>query len=287
MVLIWLLIIHLAKHVSSLKLDKGPKPKIISNQISDELPKPSILTPFRRIKDVTATILTSNPLGVIASNVYDFFYWLPRRNVLYDQPPVFWRNSTAQYIQWYQLPHNLPPYRYLDNAWPKDFFCYGLPGNTLPLGDWDPFGLQLVSKKVVLKYRESELKHGRFSMLAFVGMFLQEEFHPLHSDIGGLAVTQMDRLLESSVTESVFYQLFLPLLYMLPDATRASIESAATSTTLPIDYIAIVLFLASFELSALQRNWSRWLPNEYNHQFDHNIGLGNLKEVHSTYSLLN
>lgn len=280
LILYFYALLTLVQMCSSLKLDKGPKQKFKSNQIADESTnKPSILLPFKKIKDITATIVKSNPIGILASNIYDFFYWLPRRNILYDQPPVFWRNSTAQYIQWYQVPHNLPPYRYLDNDWPDDFFCYGLPGNTLPLGDWDPFGFQLVSKKVVFKYRESELKHGRLSMLAFVGMLLQEEFHPWHNDIGGLAITQMDRLLESPVSESIFYKLIVPILTFLPESIQRTIENTVGDTYIPIDYAAVVLFLISFEATALYRNWGRWKLNEFNHQFDHNIGIGNLKEV--------
>ena len=33
------------------------------------------------------------------------------------------------------------------------------------------------------------------------------------------------------------------------------------------------------EITALVRNWTRWKNCEYNNQFDHNIGLGNLKQV--------
>jgi hypothetical protein len=47
---------------------------------------------------------------------------------------VLFRNSTTDFISYYQWPHNLPPYAYLGEGFPSDFFCYGLPGNTLPLG---------------------------------------------------------------------------------------------------------------------------------------------------------
>ena len=74
-------------------------------------------------------------------------------------------------------------------------------------------------------------------------------------------------------------------------------------TNIPLDYIALMVFIASFEIFALKRfyfnnnnnimkiaiitstiitttrNWTRWLSNEYNHQFDHNIGIGNLQSV--------
>jgi hypothetical protein len=82
----------------------------------------------------------------------------------------------------------------LKNDYPADFFCFGLPGNTLPLGNWDPFGLQLVNIDMVRKYRESEIKHGRLAMLACFGYIAQEICHPLHPDIGGLSCTHMSQL---------------------------------------------------------------------------------------------
>ena len=33
-----------------------------------------------------------------------------------------------------------------------------MPGNTLPLGNWDPWGLHQVSPEIVRRYRESEIK---------------------------------------------------------------------------------------------------------------------------------
>ena len=93
------------------------------------------------------------PLVRAVYNTYDFWYWLPRRNLPYDRPWKLLRNNTAELLAYFQFPHNLPPYRYLGTDHPDDFFCFGLPGNTLPLGDWDPWGLQQVSEKVVRKYR--------------------------------------------------------------------------------------------------------------------------------------
>ena len=67
----------------------------------------------------------------------------------------------------------------------------------------------------------------------------------------------------SSKSLSLFILLYLDLL----------------ESNIPIDYISVILILISFEIFALRRNWSRWKRNEYYHQFQHNIGIGNLKEV--------
>lgn len=83
------------------------------------------------------TILTQNPISRIVTNTYSFFWALPRRNLQYDSPFILFKNSSADWIQYYQFPHNLPPYTYLnDFDYPEDFFCYGLPGCTLPLGEY-------------------------------------------------------------------------------------------------------------------------------------------------------
>lgn len=82
-------------------------------------------------------ILTKNPLSNIIGNSYSFFYNFPKKNLLYENPPGILRNSTTNFIAWYQFPRNLPPYGYIDNKLlPNDFFSWGLPGNTLPLGNW-------------------------------------------------------------------------------------------------------------------------------------------------------
>eukprot|EP01036_Dinobryon_divergens_P026500 gene26500-35163_t len=231
---------------------------------------------WKKIKISTAQVtsrLLRNPIARIVSNTYEFFYWYPRKNLPYDSPWMLFRNSTVEWIAWYQFPHNLPPYAYLGEGYPADFFCYGLPGNTLPLGNWDPCGFQLVSKTVVRKYRESELKHGRLAMVACVGFLVQEALHPLHSEIGGMAVTHMQQLREITLAENLLYRLLAGLIPI-----PADIQSMASVERVPVDYLVIVLAFMSLETFALRRNWSRWKRNEYNHQFDHNLGIGNLKE---------
>jgi len=53
-------------------------------------------------------------------------------------------------------------------------------GQTPPLGFWDPAGLSTdVSEGRLLFFREAEIKHGRVCMLAFVGILVGEQYHPL------------------------------------------------------------------------------------------------------------
>lgn len=221
-----------------------------------------------KFKDAAQT-LTRIPLSIVVRNAYDFFYYLPRRNLLYDRPWQLFRNNTEQFLSWRQFPNQLPPYEYFGKGYPDDFFCYGLPGNTLPLGNWDPWGFQLVSKKVVQKYRESELKHGRLAMMAVVGFLTQESFHPLHPDVGGVAITHMAQLLSLPFEQNLLAPPLSSILSLL----------GIDKELVHVDYFSVVLLLSLIELWALKRNWSRWLPNEYNNQFDHNIGVGNLREV--------
>ena len=74
-------------------------------------------------------------------------------------------------------------------------FCYGLPGNVGPAGDFDPANfLNGKSELEVNRYREAELTHGRVGMLASLGFLVQEKFHPLFSGDGGPAIDQIPAL---------------------------------------------------------------------------------------------
>ena len=99
--------------------------------------------------DVFSTLKRAfKPITNVVQNTYSFFYWLPRRNTPYDVPWVLFRNTSSEFLAYYQWPHNLPPYIYLSEGYPEDFFCWGLPGNTLPLGNWDPWFMQNTSPQV-------------------------------------------------------------------------------------------------------------------------------------------
>jgi len=52
-------------------------------------------------------------------------------------------------------------------------------GISAPMGLFDPLGFSKdISAGRLLFYREAELKHGRVGMLATLGMFIGEKFHP-------------------------------------------------------------------------------------------------------------
>lgn len=249
---------------------------------------------LKRTEASAATFISSIPVYRSIAALYSFFYWFPRKNLPYDHPWVLFKNSTTEFFQWYQLPHNLPPYRYLGQDHPEDFFCWGLPGNTLPLGDWDPAGLQQVTPKVVKKYRESELKHGRIAMLACVGFITQENFHPLHEQIGGLAITHMQQLRDQLDGGIVIRTAALlsrvenidegDLMYSAANQCithnyPVAMQLCSVSVGIPLDYCSLVGSFAVTEAVLLKRLWKRWDRAHYRHQFDHNIGIGNLREV--------
>jgi len=74
-------------------------------------------------------------------------------------------------------------------------FCYGLPGNIAPAGNFDPAQiLQGKTKAEVYRLREAEITHGRVGMLAAAGFLVQENFHPLFSGDGGPAIKQIPAL---------------------------------------------------------------------------------------------
>merc|ERR1719421_641028 len=53
-------------------------------------------------------------------------------------------------------------------------------GATAPLGFWDPSGFATdIPEGQLLFFREAEVKHGRVCMLAFLGIAVGENYHPL------------------------------------------------------------------------------------------------------------
>ena len=74
---------------------------------SFKIPSPKSISPY------FFNAINQNPFFKIISRSYSFFYWLPRRNLPYDRPFMYFKNSSIDFVSWYQIPHNLPPYRYL------------------------------------------------------------------------------------------------------------------------------------------------------------------------------
>merc|ERR1712151_700539 len=68
-------------------------------------------------------------------------------------------------------------------------------GAFLPLGYWDPTGFATEVTEGQLAYiREAELKHGRICMLASLGIFVAEKWHPLFGGaIDGTALQAIGR----------------------------------------------------------------------------------------------
>merc|ERR1711877_10698 len=53
-------------------------------------------------------------------------------------------------------------------------------GVVAPLGFFDPAGFSAnLDEGKMLFYREAEIKHGRVCMLAFLGILVGEQYHPL------------------------------------------------------------------------------------------------------------
>jgi hypothetical protein len=70
-----------------------------------------------------------------------------------------------------------------------------LAGATAPLGYFDPLGLSNgKTPEEVKKIREAELKHGRVTMVAFLGILVGESFNPLFDGkITGPAIYQFQQ----------------------------------------------------------------------------------------------
>jgi hypothetical protein len=74
-------------------------------------------------------------------------------------------------------------------------FCWGLPGNIAPAGNFDPANLlEGKTANEVYRFREAELTHGRVGMLAAAGFLVQEAFHPLFNGLNGPAIDQIPQL---------------------------------------------------------------------------------------------
>jgi len=71
-------------------------------------------------------------------------------------------------------------------------------GVTAPFGMFDPLDLAPESQEQFMMYREAELAHGRVAMMAALGFFVQEKFHPIFSYADGPVVRELDQVLSTS-----------------------------------------------------------------------------------------
>lgn len=89
---------------------------------------------------------------------------------------------------------------------PPPKFCGGLPGNTAPMGDFDPMNmLDGLTPNDIRRYREAEVTHGRVCMLASVGILVGENFNPLFDGkITGIAINHFQQVPAPFWTAVVF-----------------------------------------------------------------------------------
>ena len=88
-----------------------------------------------------------------------------------------------------------------------------MPGQLPPLGFFDPLGLSskdYVSQKELMRWRESELKHGRIAMLAAIGMITAEQWHPVYE------LPFQPRILGASVWHFQEWQNLTPGSWLVP-----------------------------------------------------------------------
>lgn len=127
----------------------------------------------------------------------------------------------------------------------------------------------------MVKYRESEIKHGRLAMTAVSGWLLQETdmawggghlLYPKGGNmyLGGMALTQMDELQQLGEHGLDHVHRLLPV---LPPSALLS------------DYGLLILTLIVVEMRLLFRHWQRRGRAEVQSPFDHSIGIGEVDEA--------
>ena len=78
-------------------------------------------------------------------------------------------------------------------------YVKSLPGVVAPFTNgFDPLGLAPETQEAFLMYREAELAHGRVAMMAALGFFVQEQFHPIFSYANGPVIRELDQVLSTS-----------------------------------------------------------------------------------------
>merc|ERR1711934_133261 len=85
-------------------------------------------------------------------------------------------------------------------------------GVTAPFGFFDPVGLSTdVSEGRLLFFREAELKHGRVCMLAFLGILVGENYHPLFGgNVDSPAITAFQQTPLQAFWQAVVLAIAIP-----------------------------------------------------------------------------
>jgi len=99
-----------------------------------------------------------------------------------------------------------------------------MAGVSAPLGFWDPLGLSTTFKfgsGALLYFREAEIKHGRLCMLATLGIFAGEKYHPF---LGGNIDLPAAKV-RSMLLETDFQDFWLIALIAIAGAEVASVQT--------------------------------------------------------------
>merc|ERR1712048_1145977 len=83
-----------------------------------------------------------------------------------------------------------------------------MAGVTAPLGFFDPAGFAKARDGDIAVYRRAELKHGRVCMLASLGIFVSEKFHPFFDKWGDGAFVSASASHFSATAGEVFWPAF-------------------------------------------------------------------------------
>jgi len=100
-----------------------------------------------------------------------------------------------------------------------------MAGVTGPLGFWDPLKLSAdIPEGKLMFFREAELKHGRVSMLAALGVLVAEKFYPVLTHFGGNPeVSSLGLFQEKSIAS--FWPAIVISLYFFEAQPLADIEN--------------------------------------------------------------
>lgn len=103
-------------------------------------------------------------------------------------------------------------WRRLEDLRPQGRTFFGFANiDPYQLGYFDPSGFTIgASENKIRSYREAELKHGRIAMLAALGFFVGEQYHPLYDgEIDGASVYALQKAWEMNQGVALFPALLI------------------------------------------------------------------------------